>query len=104
LGLRELVDLIKGSGTSASKMLRRDERLERLKDAVQTLNPDHRKVMFLTRVKGLPVKEVARLMGRSPGAVSMLLLRALDELKHALGPTDSVHLPEDTLKEEDFGL
>ena len=83
-----------------SKVVRRNERFERLEEAMSTLSPVHRKVVFLARVQGLPIKEVARRIGRSDDATSMLLLRAMHKLKAAFGDTDSLHLPRGRSLEE----
>ena len=96
-----LEDALRASADSPSQALRRDERFERLKKVLATLRPDHSRVIYLARVEGLPMKEVARQMGRTPEAASMLLLRALLKLKEAFGNTDSFHLPPRTLLEEE---
>ena len=88
------------AGTNPSQALRRNERFERLKRALKALPPDHAQVIFLARIQGLPVKEVARRMERTPEATSMLLLRALMKLKTAFGNTESLHLPDRSLEEE----
>jgi RNA polymerase sigma-70 factor (ECF subfamily) len=75
------------------RALRREERFERLEDALRSLSPDHRRVLLLVRVDGLSVAEAARRMGRSANAVSHLLLRASRQLRAAFGDTASLHLP-----------
>ncbi len=81
-----------------SRSLQRKERFDRLQDALEVLSPEHRRVIVLARLEKLPVKEIARRMDRSPAAVSMLLLRALEKLKAAFGETDSFRLPPWELK------
>ena len=44
--------------------------------------------------------EVAERMRRSPGATSVLLVRALMKLKEAFGETESLSLPKRSLEEE----
>ncbi len=83
------------SEDSPSKALRRKERFDRLESALSSLSPDHREVIILARIEGLPLKEIGRRMGRSPDAVSMLLLRALKSLRAFFGTTDSIRLPSD---------
>jgi len=78
---------------SPSRLLRREERLDRLLGAVQTLSPDHRQVILLTLVERLPPPEVAQRMARSAKAVSMLLLRAMQALRESFGDTSSLSLP-----------
>jgi len=81
------------SAPSPSRVLRRRERSDRLEAALDALSEDHRRVIRLARLEGLPVSEVAARMGRSPNATSMLLLRALRELKARFGKTESLSLP-----------
>ena len=78
---------------SPSRLLRREERLDRLLGAVQTLSPDHRQVILLTLIDRLPSPEVARRMARSEKAVSMLLRRAMQALRESFGDTSSLSLP-----------
>jgi RNA polymerase sigma-70 factor (ECF subfamily) len=93
----ELARELPATGDSPSKGLERKERLERLQAALARLSPDHREVIRLARLEGLAVKEIARRMGRSEGAVMQLLSRALKKLKTAFGHTDSFSLPEEGL-------
>ncbi len=78
---------------SPSKDARRGERFDRLQQALDSLDPDSRNVLVLVRIKGLPIKEVARQLGRSPNAVSILLYRAAVKLKESFGDTESLTLP-----------
>jgi RNA polymerase sigma-70 factor (ECF subfamily) len=79
---------------SPSKMAQRHERFDRLEEALQGLSEDHRRVILLARIEGVPIKEIARRMNRSESAVKNLLLRALVNLKSGFGDTESFHLPE----------
>lgn len=88
---------IAGSGTSASRAMQRSERFDRLQEALQSLSPDHRKVIELARLRGLKTQEIAERMQRSPVAVRLLLLRALEQLKNRFGDTASLHLPHRAL-------
>jgi RNA polymerase sigma-70 factor (ECF subfamily) len=85
--------------TSVSRVLRREERFERLKEALGGLSPDHRRVILLAKVERLPLKEVARRMERSADAVTNLLARALGKLKDRFGDTESLHLPDRLLSD-----
>lgn len=78
---------------SPSKAMRRDERFDRLRDALDSLSPDYREVVNLARLQGLGIKEIARRMNRSPKSVAHLLSRALKKLKEAFGETESLSLP-----------
>jgi RNA polymerase sigma-70 factor (ECF subfamily) len=85
---------------SPSKAMRREERFDRLEDALERLSADHRQVIKLSRIDGLPVKEIARRMNRSESAVKNLLLRALKALQQSFGNTESMGLPRRTFREE----
>ena len=47
---------------SPSKAMRRDERFDRLENALERLSGDHRQVIKLSRIDGLPVKDIALLL------------------------------------------
>ena len=87
------------SDPSPSEGMRRDERFERLERALDALRPDHREVIVLARIEGLPLAEVAERMNRSPGAVAQLLWRALKSLRERFGDTESFHLPDRRLQD-----
>ena len=55
-----------------------------LADALADLPPDYREVIILRNLERLRFEEVAARMGRSPGAVRMLWLRALARLRGEL--------------------
>jgi RNA polymerase sigma-70 factor (ECF subfamily) len=92
---------VRACGVSASKALRREERFHRLKKAIETLSPEHREVILLARIEGLPVSEIAMRLNRSPNAVAQLLWRALRKLRQTFGDTESLHLPQRSLTEEE---
>jgi RNA polymerase sigma-70 factor (ECF subfamily) len=54
-------------------------------DALATLPPMQRAALILRYVDDLPVREVARLLGRSEGAIESLLSRGREGLRRALG-------------------
>jgi RNA polymerase sigma-70 factor (ECF subfamily) len=87
------------SATAPSRAMRREERFDRLQEALQSLSPDHKKVILLAKIERLPIKEIAVRMERSPDAVTNLLARALTSLKDSFGDTESFHLPDRTLEE-----
>jgi RNA polymerase sigma-70 factor (ECF subfamily) len=89
-----------GGGVTPSRLVRRDERFDRLEKALADLSPEHRHVVELARIEGLPVKEIARRMDRSPNATSQLLARALKKLRANFGDTESLGLPERSLRQE----
>jgi RNA polymerase sigma-70 factor, ECF subfamily len=69
---------------SPSSEAGRHESAVALADHLAALPPDHREVLVLRHLKGLPFREVADRMGRSEGAVRMLWLRAIAGLRERL--------------------
>lgn len=89
------------SGTSPSQRLQRDERFERLKEAISKLTPDQREVLHFARIEGLKAREISERTGRSTDAVKQLLLRGLRSLRRHFGETESFHLPDRPLEKEE---
>lgn len=85
---------------SPSRSARREERFERLRGALRSLGPDHRRVIELARIRGLKIREIAERMGRSEDAVKQLLSRALEGLRERFGDTVSLGLPARALDPE----
>jgi RNA polymerase sigma-70 factor (ECF subfamily) len=85
---------------TASRVARREERFDRLEDALRQLPPDYLEVLHLARIEGLTLKEIAARMDRTPNAVKHLLSRAVQELKKRFGDTESFHLPDRRLDVE----
>ena len=81
------------SVSSQSKAIQREERFDRLQAAMDDLSPEYRQVLLLVRVEGLPIKEVARRLGKTPNAISQMILRASRKLKEIFGDTESLQLP-----------
>ena len=86
-------ELEKEGSVTPLRALAREERYQRLVNAIESLSPDHRQVILLARFEGLPLQEIGVRMGRSRDAVSMLLRRALQRLRVCFGSTDSLGLP-----------
>jgi RNA polymerase sigma-70 factor (ECF subfamily) len=94
---------VPGQEISQTTAMRRNERFGRLEEALNALSSDHRRVIVLARVEGLPIREVAKRMGRSREAVRQMLWRALQKLKTIFGDTESLHLPDRQLVEDEDG-
>jgi len=73
--------------TTPSVLLVRKEQLDRLERAIDNLKPEHREVIFLSRIERLSHEEIAAKLGKSKGAVAMLLSRALIALTAAYEKT-----------------
>jgi RNA polymerase sigma-70 factor (ECF subfamily) len=82
----ELIDLLVGSLTSASQKVARNERHAQLEGAIARLPEESRDVLRWRYVDGLPTKEIAEKIGKSDGAVRVMLTRTLHKLQQLLGP------------------
>lgn len=71
--------------TTPSQSAARREQSVVLANALANLPPDYREVMILHHVEGETFPQVARRMGRSLGSVKQLWVRALANLRIALG-------------------
>jgi RNA polymerase sigma-70 factor (ECF subfamily) len=76
--------------SSPSAQAERRELAAILADQLSRMKSDYREVIVLRNLQGLSFEGVARRMGRTPGAVRMLWLRALDRLKHLLQQEDLI--------------
>lgn len=75
--------------TSPSQRVAREEQQLLLAETLERLPADYREVLVLRHLEGLSHDEIAQRMGRSPGAVRMLWMRALEELKRQFGISSS---------------
>jgi RNA polymerase sigma-70 factor, ECF subfamily len=73
-----------GRSSSPSSQAQRSERAARVADQLARLCSDYREVLVLRNLEGLPFSEVAQRMGRSAGAVRILWVRAVDQLRQLL--------------------
>ena len=73
--------------TTPSMLLVRKEQLDRLERAIDDLKPEYREVIFLSRIERLSHEEIAVKLGKTKGAVAMLLSRALIALTAAYEKT-----------------
>jgi RNA polymerase sigma-70 factor (ECF subfamily) len=81
-----LETLLAVEGESPSGCAVRNEHEIILADALAELPKDYRDVIVMRHIEGLPFEEVARRMERTSGAVRMLWLRALKNLREMIGP------------------
>jgi RNA polymerase sigma-70 factor (ECF subfamily) len=79
-----------GRHSSPSGQAQRRERAALVADHLARLTADYREVIVLRNLEGLPFAEVARRMGRSAGAVRILWVRAVDQLRQLLEAEDLV--------------
>jgi RNA polymerase sigma-70 factor (ECF subfamily) len=80
-----LYDRLLQTTTTPSRKAVAAEIHDALTGAISQLPEDYAEVIRLYELQGLPVAEVATILGRSEGAVFMLRARALDRLREVLG-------------------
>jgi RNA polymerase sigma-70 factor, ECF subfamily len=78
---RAVLALVSPNGHSPSQSAQRRELSIILADALAELAADHREVVVLHTLEGRDWEDVARAMGRTPGAVRLLWARALKKLR-----------------------
>jgi RNA polymerase sigma-70 factor (ECF subfamily) len=81
-----LVQLLVASMTTASQAFSRNQREHRLLEALAQMPQEQREALRLRYLEGLPSKEVAQRLGKTDGAVRVMLTRALGKLQQLLGP------------------
>jgi RNA polymerase sigma-70 factor (ECF subfamily) len=79
-----LVNLLVASMTSASQVFSRDQKQMRMLSALQSLPADQREVLQFRYLDSLPTKEIAERVGKTDGAVRVMLTRALAKLQRML--------------------
>lgn len=79
------VDRLSDAGSTPSRAAAGREAARWVEDAVRKLPPDYQRVVRLFELEGRSGPEVAEQMGRSHGAVKMLLARSRDRLRELLG-------------------
>ena len=81
-----LIDMLVASMTSPSAAFSRDLRHVQLLEALAKLPDDQREALRLRYVEGLPSKQIAERLGKTDGAVRVMLTRSLARLQQILGP------------------
>jgi RNA polymerase sigma factor (sigma-70 family) len=61
----------------------RSEDFDRLAKAIDTLKPEYREVIILTKIEGFSYQEIGGKLGKSADAVRMLVSRAMGTLSCA---------------------
>lgn len=80
------INMLVASMTTASKAFSRNQREVKLLAAMSELPEEQREALRLRYVEGLPSKEIAERLGKSDGAVRVMLSRSLSKLQTILGP------------------
>jgi RNA polymerase sigma-70 factor (ECF subfamily) len=81
-----IIDMLVASMTSASQAFSRNQREHLLIEALATLPEDQREALRLRYIEGMPSKEIATRLGKTDGAVRVMLTRSLNRLQSVLGP------------------
>lgn len=81
-----LIDVLVASMTSASQVFSRNQREMRLVEALKALPEEQREAIRLRYVEGMPSKDIAARLGKTDGAVRVMLTRSLNKLQAILGP------------------
>jgi RNA polymerase sigma-70 factor (ECF subfamily) len=76
--------LLIASITTPSKAFSRNHRELRLREAFDQLPEESRRAVQLRYVEGLPTKQIAEALGKSDGAVRVLLTRAIARLREIM--------------------
>lgn len=84
-----MVNLLIASLTSPSQAFSRDEKEFRLQAMLASLPEDSRQALHLRYVDGLATKEIAERLGKTDGAIRVLLTRSLQKLQSLLAPDET---------------
>jgi RNA polymerase sigma-70 factor (ECF subfamily) len=71
--------------TTPSAVMSKREDLARLEKAIDKLRPEYREVILLAKIEELSYKQIGDRLGKSIGAVKMLVSRAIVALASAFG-------------------
>lgn len=82
------LDVITASDCTPSEIVCKGEAAATLIEQLSKLKPEHRDVIVLRNLHGLPFDEVARRMGRKPTGIRMLWLRAIEKFRETCLPID----------------
>lgn len=81
-----LVNLLVASMTSPSAAFSRNQKQIKLAAAIETFPAECREALRMRYVENRPTKEIAQVLGKSDGAVRVMLTRTLRKLQELLGP------------------
>jgi RNA polymerase sigma-70 factor (ECF subfamily) len=86
----KFVHVLADDSASPSAAAMQQEQLIALANALTELSQDYRDVIIWRHIESLSFREIAERMKRSEGAVRMLWLRAMDELRSLLGRSGTI--------------
>jgi RNA polymerase sigma-70 factor (ECF subfamily) len=76
--------LIAGADPTPSVILRRKEAVGAIQEALTELEPEKRRIMVLRYGQGMSIEAVSAMIGKSEGAVKMIINRCIKELRRNL--------------------
>jgi RNA polymerase sigma-70 factor (ECF subfamily) len=82
----QVIDMLVASMTTASKIFSRNVKQERLTEALSILPDEQREALRLRYVEGLASKQIAERLGKTDGAIRVMLTRSLNRLQSLLCP------------------
>lgn len=80
-----LFELLAATSTTPSRQIAKAEAVGIIRQAIQKLPEIHRQVVVQCDLEGQALRDVAACLGRSPGAISMLRIRAHARLAEIMG-------------------
>ncbi|MFT7630212.1 MAG: RNA polymerase sigma-70 factor (ECF subfamily) [Mariniblastus sp.] len=84
-GQAGLVNLLVASITSPSAAFSRSQKEVRIQEAIGQLPENHREVIRLRYVEGLPTRDIAQQLGKTDGSIRVIISRTLKKLQDLLG-------------------
>jgi RNA polymerase sigma-70 factor (ECF subfamily) len=84
-----MVNLLIASLTSPSQAFSRDQKEFRLQAMLSELPDESRQALHLRYVDGLATKEIAERLGKTDGAIRVLLTRSLQKLQSLLATDET---------------
>ncbi len=81
--------MLVASMTSASQAFSRDQKQLRMLTALEQLPEENREALRLRYLEGMASKQIAEKLGKTDGAIRVMLTRSLAKLQQILG-TDTI--------------
>lgn len=76
-----LESLLMAPNRSAGSEAQMHESLIRLSDSIANLSSEHREVIILRHIQGMPFKEIGERLNKTSAAVRMIWMRAIEKLR-----------------------
>ena len=84
-----LLDWVPSDATSITARVTRDEEYRRVMSMLNSLSPLEQYVTVARVIEGVPAQEIGERLGKSRGAIQMIVARARDKLRDRLGSDDT---------------